>query len=292
MLGLGRLALVATGIWVLLAPPSMAQTTLRLVAHSDLKVLDPIWTTAFITRNHGYMIYDVLFAKDAKGDVKPQMVDKYEVSPDKLTWTFTLRPGLEWHDGKPVTAEDCVASIKRWGARDALGQQLMAATGELKVLDPQSFQLTLKEPFGLVLDALGKPSSNVPFMMPKRVAETDPNKQLDDYTGSGPFIFKKDEWKPGEKIVYAKNTKYKPRSEPPSMLAGGKIAKVDRVEWLAISDPATAANALVTGEIDIIEVPPPDLFPVLKADKNIALFGWNQAGSQIVMRFNHLHPPF
>jgi peptide/nickel transport system substrate-binding protein len=262
------------------------------VAHSDVKVLDPIWTTAFITRNHGYMIYDVLFAKDAHGEIKPQMVDKYEVSPDKLTWTFTLRSGLEWSDGKPVTAEDCVASIKRWGARDALGQQLMAATAELKPLDPQSFQLSLKAPFGLVLEALGKPSSNVPFMMPKRVAATDPFKQIDDYTGSGPFVLKKDEWKPGDKIVYVKNPRYKPRNEPPSMLAGGKIAKVDRVEWLAISDPATAVNALLTGEIDIMEVPPPDLFPMLKADKNIALYGWNQAGSQIIMRMNHLHPPF
>src|SRR5690242_13043678 len=253
MLGLRKLALLAAGIWALSSPLAMAQTTLRLVAHSDLKVLDPIWTTAFITRNHGYMIYDVLFAKDAHGEVQPQMVDKYEVSPDKLTWTFTLRPGLEWSDGKPVTAEDCVASIKRWGARDALGQQLLKATGELKVLDDKSFRLSLKEPFGLVLAALGKPSSNVPFMMPKRVAETDPNKQIDDYTGSGPFIFKKDEWKAGEKVVYVKNPKYKPRSEAPSMLAGGKLAKVDRVEWLAISDPATAANALLTGEIDIIE---------------------------------------
>src|SRR5689334_3556179 len=181
---LRRLAAVAACLGVLAAAPAGAQTTLKLVAHSDLKVLDPIWTTAFITRNHGYMIYDVLFAKDAKGEVQPQMVDKYQVSPDKLTWTFTLRPGLEWSDGKPVTAEDCVASIKRWGARDSLGQQLLSATAELKPLDAQSFQLTLKEPFGLVLDALGKPSSNVPFMMPKRVAETDPYKQIDDYTGS------------------------------------------------------------------------------------------------------------
>src|SRR3954470_444153 len=195
MVSLRKLAILAAGIWALSVPVAMAQTTLRLVAHSDLKVLDPIWTTAFITRNHGYMIYDVLFAKDGKGEVKPQMVDKFEVSADKLTWTFTLRPGLEWHDGKPVTAEDCVASIKRWAARDALGQQLMGATGELKVLDEQSFRLTLKEPFGVVREALGKPSSNVPFMMPKRVADTDSNKQLDDYTGSGPFMLKKDEWK-------------------------------------------------------------------------------------------------
>ena len=168
----------------------------------------------------------------------------------------------------------------------------MKATGELKTIDAKTFAIVLKEPFGLVLDALGKVSSNVPFMMPKRVAETDPNKQINDYTGSGPFIFKKDEWKPGDKIVFVKNPKYKPRNEPPSMLAGGKVAKVDRVEWLAIPDPSTAANALLAGEIDLIESPPPDLFPLLKADKNVALYGWNASGSQIVMRFNRLHPPF
>ena len=275
-----------------LATPAMSQTTLKMVAHSDLKVLDPIWTTAFITRNHGYMIYDTLFAKDAELRVQPQMVDKYQVSDDKLTWTFTLRDGLEWHDGQPVTAEDCVASIRRWGARDSLGQQMMASVGDISAIDAKTFRIVLKEKFGLVLDALGKPSSTVPFMMPKRIAETDPFKQIDEYIGSGPFIFKKDEWKPGEKVVYIKNPKYKPRPEPASMLAGGKVVKVDRLEWLAIADPMTAVNALQQGEIDLIELPVPDLFPLLKADKNISLYGWNALGSQIIMRFNHLHPPF
>jgi peptide/nickel transport system substrate-binding protein len=283
--------LVACLFFVSAALPAGAQTV-KLVAHSDLKVLDPIWTTAFITRNHGYMIYDVLFAQDEQLRPQPQMVDTWKVSDDKLSWTFTLRDGLEWHDGKPVTAEDCVASIKRWGARDSLGQELMKAIGEMKAVDAKTFTIVLKEPFGLVLEALSKPSSNVPFMMPKGVAETDPFKQIDNYIGSGPFIFKTDEWKPGEKVVYVKNPKYKPRSEPPSMLAGGKVVKVDRVEWIAISDPLTAVNALQQGEIDIIELPVPDLFPVLKADKNIELYGWNALGSQIIMRLNHLHPPF
>jgi peptide/nickel transport system substrate-binding protein len=282
---------LAACVALLSAVPAGAQT-LKMVAHSDLKVLDPIWTTAFITRNHGYMIYDVLFAQDEQLKVQPQMVDTYQVSADKLTWTFILRDGLEWHDGTPVTSEDCIASIKRWGARDAMGQQLMASVGDLKAVDAKTFTLVLKEPFGLVLDALGKPSSNVPFMMPKRVAETDPFKQIDSYIGSGPFIFKQDEWKPGEKVVYVKNPKYKPRSEPPSMLAGGKVVKIDRLEWIAVPDPLTAVNALQQGEIDLIEIPVPDLFPVLKADKNIALYGWNALGSQMIMRFNHLHPPF
>jgi peptide/nickel transport system substrate-binding protein len=289
---LSRIWLAAGLCLALLASIPAGAQTLRMVAHSDLKVLDPIWTTAFITRNHGYLIYDTLFAKDADLRIRPQMVDKYETSADKLSWTFTLRDGLEWHDGAPVTAEDCVASIRRWGARDSLGQQLMASVGDLKAVDAKTFTIVLKEPFGLVLEALGKPSSNVPFMMPKRVAKTDPFKQIEDYTGSGPFIFKKDEWKPGEKIVYVRNPKYKPRPEPPSMLAGGKVVKLDRVEWMAIPDPLTAVNALQQGEIDLIEAPPADLFPMIRADKNLALFGWNALGSRIVMRFNLLHPPF
>jgi peptide/nickel transport system substrate-binding protein len=292
MTALRKLAALAIGIWALLAAPAMAQTTLRMVSHADIKILDPIWTTALITRNFGYMIYDVLFAKDANLQIQPEMADHYTVSDDKLTYTIVLRDGLLWSDGTPVKAEDCVASIKRWGARDAYGQILLKSTGELKVIDDRTFAIVLKEPFGLVLDALSKVSSNVPFIMPKRVAETDPYKQITDFTGSGPFIFKQDEWKPGEKVVFVKNPKYRPRAEPPSMLAGAKIARVDRVEWLAIPDPSTAVNALLAGEIDLIEAPPPDLFPILRADKNIALYGWNEQGSQIVMRFNWLQPPF
>jgi peptide/nickel transport system substrate-binding protein len=197
-----------------MASGAVAQTTLRVVKHSDLKIVDPIWTTAYITRDHGYMVYDTLFATDANGQIKPQMIDKYELSADKLTWTMTLRDGLLWHDGAPVTAEDCVASIKRWGAKDATGQKLMTFVKDMPVVDAKTFRIVLNAPTGLVLTSLGKPSSNVPFMMPKRVAATSPNDQITDYTGSGPFVFKKDEWKPGDKSVYVKFDKYKPRAEP------------------------------------------------------------------------------
>ena len=249
--------------------------TLRVALHSDLKIVDPIWTTALITVNHGYMIYDTLFALDEKLAVKPQMVDRYETSADKLTWTFTLRDGLEWHDGKPVTAEDCVASIKRWGARDAMGQKLMSYVAELAAPDAKTIRMTLKEPYGLVLQTLAKPGASVPFMMPQRVAETDPQKQITEYVGSGPFIFKADEWRPGEKAVYLKNPKYKPRSEPASGLSGGKVAKVDRVEWIWIADAQTQVNALINGEIDLVEAPPHDLLPLIAEDKNIELFVFN-----------------
>ena len=292
MARLSKLAAAAAVLFGMAASPALSQTTLRMVSHADIKILDPIWTTANITRNHGYMIYDTLFATDAEFKVQPQMAEKYEVSADKLTYTITLRDGLEWHDGTPVTPEDCIASLKRWGARDGFGQLLVKATAEMKAVDAKTFTIVLKEPFGMVLEALGKVGSSTPFMMPKRVADTDPNKQIEDYTGSGPFIFKKDEWKAGEKVVYVKNTKYKPRAEPPSMLAGGKVVKVDRVEWLAIPDPSTAVNALISGEIDLIEAPPTDLFPLLKADKNVSLYRWNALGGQGLMRFNHLQPPF
>src|SRR5438309_445187 len=204
-----------------------AQTTLRVVMHSDLKIVDPIWTTAYISRNHGYMIYDTLFAMDAKGAVQPQMVDTYAVSPDQLTYTLTLRDGLLWHDGTPVTSEDCIASIKRWGAKDSMGQKMMSFVQDFASVNPKTFQIILKEPTGLVLPALGKPSSNVPFMMPRRVAETSPNEQIKDFTGSGPFVFKSDEWKPGDKAVYVKFAQYTARSETPSGFAGGKVARVE-----------------------------------------------------------------
>ena len=246
--------------------------------HSDLKIVDPIWTTAYITRNHGYMIYDTLFAMDEKGEIKPQMVEKYDESADKRTYTFTLRDGLFWHDGQPVTAEDCIASIKRWGARDAIGQKLMSFVDTMTAKDAKTFAIKLKEPTGLLIFGLGKPSSNVPFMMPKRVADTDPNTQISDFTGSGPFVFTKDEWKPGDKAVYVKFDKYKPRSEPASGLAGGKVVKFDRVEWLAIADQQQAVNALLAGEIDYIEQPPIDLLPLLKGDSNVKLVNYNPLG--------------
>lgn len=284
--------LTLAGVLALTPGSAPAQTTLRVVMHSDLKIIDPIWTTAYIVRNHGYMVYDTLFAMDAKGEIHPQMVDRHEVSTDKLTYTMTLRDGLLWHDGQPVTADDCVASIKRWAAKDSMGQKMMSFVKEFQVVNPRTFKIVLKEPTGLVLPALGKPSSNVPFMMPKRVAETDANTQISDTIGSGPFIFKKDEWKPGDKAVWVRNPNYKPRAGAPSWLAGGKVVKVDRVEWRAIPDHQTAINALLAGEIDYIEAPPHDLLPVLKKDPNVRLVRLNLLGGQYTFRFNTLHKPF
>src|SRR5262245_7218438 len=206
-----------------------AQKTLKFVPEADLRSLDPIWTTAYITRNYGYMVYDTLFAVNEKFEVKPQMVDKWTVSDDKLTYTFTLRSGLKWHDGQPVKSADCIASVERWSKRDALGQKLAEMTEAWTAVDDKTFTLKLKKPFALVLDALAKPSSNVPFMMPERVAKTDAFTQITESIGSGPFKMVKEEWVPGNKVVFAKNADYVPRKEAPSWASGGKVVKVDRV---------------------------------------------------------------
>ncbi|MDU1694529.1 MAG: ABC transporter substrate-binding protein, partial [Bradyrhizobium sp.] len=247
-----------------LAPGALAagKKTITAVMHSDLRVIDPVFTPAYITRDHGYMVYDTLLGTDANFQVQPQMAE-WKVSDDKLTYTFTLRDGLKWHDGTPVTAEDCIASLKRWSVNDSMGQKLMEATASLEATDAKTITLKLKQPYGLVLESIGKPSSYVPFMMPKRLAETPANQQITEQVGSGPFKFVKSEFQPGVKAIYEKNTDYVPRKEPPSWTAGGKVVKVDRVEWISMPDAQTAVNALQAGDIDFMEFPPMDLEPVL-----------------------------
>jgi peptide/nickel transport system substrate-binding protein len=275
-----------------LAASARAETVLKVALHSDLKIIDPVWTSALITTHHGYMVYDTLFANDDALKPKPQMVDTWSVSDDKLTWTFKLRDGLEWHDGQPVRSDDCIASIRRWAARDAIGQKLMSFVDTLATVDDKTFTMKMKEPYGLVIESLAKSTSNVPFMMPKRVAETDPNTQLADPIGSGPFKFVLSEWKPGTKALYLKNERYKPRSEPPSGFAGGKVPKVDKIEWVWIADTQTQVNALLNGEIDFVEAPPYDLMPLLEADPNIAFKNMAPMGRQYALRFNFLYKPF
>jgi peptide/nickel transport system substrate-binding protein len=272
---------------------SAQDKVLRVVPHSNLNILDPIWTTQYMARNHGYMVYDTLFGTDEKNRIQPQMVEKWSESPDHRLWTFTLRPGLAFHDGKPVTGEDVVASLERWGKRDAMGQKLMTFVERMDAPAANIFRIFLREACGFVLEALGKPSSNVPFIMPKRVAETPADKQIDDATGSGPYIFVKEEFKPGDKAVYIKNTKYVPRREPPSGTAGGKQVYVERVEWnLALRDAQAQVNALSRGEVDVIEQPAFESYSALQADKNVQVVNSNPLGFQYMCRFNHLLAPF
>jgi peptide/nickel transport system substrate-binding protein len=278
--------------FALIASSSHAQQkVLKFIPQADLRILDPITTTAYITRNHGYMVYDTLFGTDANFLIQPQMVDKWNVSSDKLTYTFSLRSGLKFHDGQPVRSSDCIASLQRWSKRDALGQKLAAATESWSTVNDMTFRLKLKRPFPFTLHALGKLSSNVPFIMPERIARTDAFQNITEAVGSGPFKFVKEEWVPGSKAVYIKNTDYVPRKEQFSWSAGGKVVKVDRVEWLHIPDSATAAGALNAGEVDWWEYVPHDLVGLLSKNKNIRLEPI-PLGSFALLRFNFLQPPF
>lgn len=264
--------------------------TLRFVAHADVKIVDPTFTTAYISRNFGYMVYDTLFALDAKGVPRPQMVDKYTTSKDGLQWSFTLRPGLKFSDGAAVTSADCVASIQRWSVRDSFGRAMTAAGAQWKTVDASTFTLTLKEPFGLVLDGLAKPSGFPPVILPERLAKAPTTAPLTEVLGSGPFVFKRDEWVPGSKAVFLKNPAYVGRKEPPSGLAGNKTAHFDRVEWLYLPDSNSSTAALKNGEVDMIEQVPPDYITPLRTDPNIKVGSGGSYQGFVV--FNQLFAPF
>jgi peptide/nickel transport system substrate-binding protein len=284
-------ALSVLALSVTLTSHAMAAgKTISAVMHADLRT-PGMMTTAYIVRDFGYMIFDTLLAQDANFKIQPQMAE-WKVSDDKLTYTFTLRDGLKWHDGAPVTAEDCVASLKRWGKADGMGQKLMDFTASIEATDAKTISLKLKEPYSLVLESIGKPSSLVPFMMPKRMAEAPTDKPLPELIGSGPFKFVPAEFQAGVKAVFEKNKDYVPRKEQPSWTSGGKVVKVDRVEWITMADAQTAVNALQSGDIDFLEVPSYDILPVLAANKDIQIETPNKLGFQTVGRMNFLLPPF
>ncbi len=268
-----------------------ADRILRIVPNADLQTLDPIVTTAGVVSSHAHMVYDQLFGRDGAQRPQPQMVERYEVSPDGLVWRFTLRAGLAFHDGAPVGAEDVVASLRRWGARDPHGRQIIQITDSLAAADAMTVVWRLRRPYGLMLDALSKPAGNMPAIMPARLAATDPFKAVQDPTGSGPFIFERAEWVPGSRVIYRRNPAYRPRTEPAEGTAGGKQVFVDRVEWLNIANAQTAALALLQGEIDYVETPGVDFLPML-ATRGVKLLRTNTLGAPGMIRMNQIHPPF
>lgn len=265
--------------------------TITAVMHSGLRVLDPIITTAHITRNHGYMIYDVLIAVNENFEVQPQMAD-FEVSEDGLTYTFTLRDGLMFHDGEPVTAADAVASLKRWGERDSGGQLIFDVTASLEATDDKTVTWTLNEPFTPLLDIVAKQSAVPPFIMPARIAETSADEAITEYVGSGPFTFVEEEFEPGVSVTYEKFADYVPREEPADWMAGGKVVNVDRVVWTTMPDAQTAINALVSGEIDYLEQAQIDLLPILQASPDLTVEVRDPLGFQTMGRMNFKYPPF
>ncbi|UFN51091.1 ABC transporter substrate-binding protein [Roseomonas sp. OT10] len=286
-----------TGVALGLSRPSLAQDAsarvLKFVPQSDLAVVDPIVTTAYVSRNHGMMVWDTLYGLDEDYKPQPQMVEGHTVEEDGRRWTLKLREGLKFHDGEPVRGKDVVASIRRWGARDALGQVLLAQTEELASPDDRTVVFRLKKPFPMLPDALGKPSTPVCFIMPERLAKTDPATAIKEVIGSGPFRFKADERVPGSRIVYERFADYVPRAEgKTTWTAGPKKVNFDRVEWQIIQDPGTASAALQNGEVDWWEQPASDIYPTLRRNRNVVLEIYDPTGFMGLARFNHLHPPF
>jgi peptide/nickel transport system substrate-binding protein len=279
-----------------LAAPAIAQpaktATLRFIPQSNLAVLDPIWTTATVTNNHGYYVYDALYSAGADMRPRPQMAEGHEVSADGLIWRIRLREGLKFHDGTPVLARDCIASLQRWGKRDSMGQILSAVVEEWRAPDDRTLELRLSRPFPLMLDALGKPDASVPFIMPERLAKTDATKPITEVIGSGPYRFLPDEYVSGARAAYARFDDYVPRSDAPEWAAGGKIAYFPRVEWNVIPDPATAAAAMQRGEADWWERPFNDLLPMLLREPTLTSMIADPAGRLSIMRLNCLQPPF
>lgn len=287
------LFLASAGPLAAVPTASQAETTAKFVMHAPLRVLDPILTSAYVTRNHGYLVYDTLFSMDAQGQPKPQMVDSWTVSEDRLTYTFKLRLGLKFHDGAPVTADDVVASLQRWENGDpTIGNRLKQATAELAATGADTFTLKLRTAYGLVLESLAKESSPVPFIMPKRIASVPASQAISETIGSGPYKFVQADFQAGVKATYLKFADYVPRKEPASAFAGGKVARVDRLELVNIPDSQTAVNALRNGEIDFLEDVPPDLMPQLKDAKGITLKSYGKNSNMFTLRMNWLQPPF
>lgn len=264
---------------------------LRVVPHADLQSLDPVVTTIGVVQRHAILTHDFLFGRDSAQRPRPQMVDDWSVSGDGLDWRFHLRGALAFHDGSPVTAADAVASLARWGVRDAYGRQIFAITQELKALDARTLLWRLSRPYGLMLHALSKTGGPVPAIMPARLAETPANQPVREVMGSGPYRFIAEEWIPGSKVVYRRNDAYVPRAEPADGMAGGKIAKVGTIEWLNIRDPQSAVLALANGEVDYVENPTPEFLPLLR-EAGVKIERTDPLGTQGMLRMNHLHPPF
>lgn len=290
-----RELLLGSAAMATLARPAIAQTararTLIFIPQANLTSLDPVWTTATVTRNYAFLVYETLYGLDAGLKPAPQMVEGHTIEDDGKRWTMKLREGLAFHDGAPVLARDCVASLNRWMKRDALGQTVADRTAALEAPDDRTLVFRLKKPFAALSFALAKTQPNPPVIMPERIAATDPFKQVTDSVGSGPFRFVKEEYVAGNLAVFVPFAGYHPRAEAPSFTAGAKRALVDRIEWRIIPDTSTAANALRTGEVDWWEIPLPDLIPQLKADKNVVVDRLDPYGLYPVLRPNHLIAP-
>lgn len=279
-----------------LAAPALAQDmrarTLRLVPSTDLVSLDPVISTALVAVQHGYHVFDTLYGVDGQMRAQPQMAEGHQVSADGRAWTIRLREGLRFHDGEPVRARDCAASLERWSRRDTFGRVYATAVEAYETPDDRTLVIRLKRPFPLLLDAIAKPHSQPAFIMPERIIRAAPDSPITEVVGSGPYRFLREEWSSGHLIAYGRFDGYRPRSEAPEWTSGGKVAHFERVEWRVIADKSTAVSALIQGEVDWMESVPHDLQALVARNRRIRTQNADPLGSVVVMRFNHLVPPF
>ncbi|MES0056621.1 MULTISPECIES: ABC transporter substrate-binding protein [unclassified Mesorhizobium] len=265
-----------------------AGRTVRMVM-SFPTVFDPVVRTDQATTDYAAAIYDTLFSLDSKLTPQPQMVERWGLSDDKKTYTFELRDGLGWHDGTPVTAADCIASIRRWAQVSQGGQFMMSRVQEIATKDDKSFTIAFREPLSLVPDILAR---GYLFIMREKDADKPATEAVTAQIGSGPFTFNEALAKPGANFAYDRNEKYVPRKEPSDGLAGGKIVNVDRVIVENIGDPQTAIAALQAGEVDFYQTPPADLYSGVEGDSNLALEVLDKYGQDFIARMNCLQKPF
>jgi peptide/nickel transport system substrate-binding protein len=288
-----RRNLLAGAVAATLARPAIGGSakTLVFVPQSPLASLDPVWTSAMTTRNVGFMIYDVLFGRDENMNPKPQMLAGYVIEDDGKRWVMTLRENQWFHDGERVLARDCVASLNRWMKRDPGGATLEARLDALEARDDRTIVVRLNKKFPALPTLLSK-FQTAAVMVPERIATgTDPFKQMKEAIGSGPFRFLADEYVIGSHAAMVPFERYVPRDEPPSFTSGGHRVMVDRVEWKMIPDAATAANAMATGEVDWLEMPMPDLLPMLKRVSSVKIGRLDDWGFISQLRPNHVTAP-
>lgn len=291
---MSRRSAVSAGLASLAAPAigkAAAPRVLRFVPRTGLAILDPVWTTDTSTRAFALSVFESLYSVDEQLNPRPQMAAGHVLEDDGKRWIITLRDGLRFHDGEPVLARDCVASILRWMQRDAVGKTLALRLDAVEAADDRKVVFRLKKPFPQLPFALGKAQPNMLPVMPARLASIDASQQVSELIGSGPFRFVPGEFSAGSFAVMARFDGYLPRQEAPSGTSGGRAAFLDRVEWHAMPDPATGAAALLKGEVDWIEAPLADLLPRLRQDRNVVVDICDPHGNYPLLRPNHVSGP-